>query len=112
MVIFPVNSIIESYLFGSMEKSKTRMWFKNIYRTIMVAFTIIAALLLNTSLGKFLSLLGGLACTPITFTMPALFHYKLCAQTKLAKTIDLIIIGISALIFVFCTGFCIYTWNK
>lgn len=76
----------------------------------MVAFTIVLALSLGDSLNQFLSLLGSLACTPIAFTLPALFHYKLCAETRKDKIIDFVIIGISLFIFVFCSAFNIYSW--
>jgi proton-coupled amino acid transporter len=82
LVIYPANQIIESYIFGTLPKSKKRMWLKNLYRGCMVLFTVVIALLLNDKLGKFISLLGGFACIPITFILPCLFHYKLCAETK------------------------------
>lgn len=112
LVIFPANQIIEGYLFGKMPKSKKRQWFKNISRGIMVAFTVVIAILLGTSLDKFLALLGALGCTPISFTLPTLFHYKLVAKTKKEKYIDIALIVVSLIITVFCTGFCIATWNK
>jgi proton-coupled amino acid transporter len=77
----------------------------------MVAFTVIISLALGQKLTEFLSLLGGLACTPIAFTLPALFHYKLCAETKKDKYIDIAIIILSLIIMVFCTVFCLINWN-
>ena len=74
--------IIEGYLFGHMPKSPKRQWSKNAYRTVMVAFTVVVAELLGDNLGQFLSLLGAFCCTPVAFTLPTLFHYKLCAKTK------------------------------
>ena len=52
---------------------------KNIFRALIVIFTIIVALWLDKKLDKFLALLGAVACIPITFTLPCLFHYKLVA---------------------------------
>ena len=78
----------------------------------MVIFTIIFSLWMGPMLDQFLSLLGGLACTPIAFTLPTLFHYKLCAETKRQKIIDISIIILSLIIMVFCTGFCLYHWHK
>ena len=39
--LFPANIIIESYLFGKMDKSKKRQWLKNLTRTILILFTIV-----------------------------------------------------------------------
>lgn len=110
LVIFPANMIIESYIFKNMVKSRKRQWLKNLYRTGMVAFTVVLALSLGNSLNEFLSLLGSLACTPIAFTLPALFHYKLCAKSKRDKAIDIVIIVVSVFIFFFCSAFNLYSW--
>lgn len=81
LVIYPANIIAEEYLFSKMKKSKKRMWLKNLYRAIMVLFTIVSALILDKKLDKFLSLIGAVACTPIAFTLPSIFHWKLVANT-------------------------------
>jgi proton-coupled amino acid transporter len=76
----------------------------------MVIFTIVIAELLNSSLGNFLSLIGALSCTPIGFTLPTLFHYKVIAVTSSEKCIDIFIIVLSLIILVFCSAFTLYTW--
>ena len=78
----------------------------------MVIFTIVFSLWMGPMLDQFLSLLGGLACTPIAFTLPTLFHFKLCAETKKDRYIDLAIIVVSLIIMVFCTAFCLYHWHS
>ena len=83
MVLFPINSVVESYFFSKMERSRTRTWLENLYRAMLVLLTIVAAILLGNSLDRFLSLIGALSCIPITFCLPALFHLKLAAKTKL-----------------------------
>ena len=110
-MIFPANVILESYIFKNMPKSKKRQWLKNLFRSFMVLFTIVVCLLLQNRLDKFLSLIGTLASTPVSFTIPCLFHLMLCKPDKLNKAIDWGIIAISALILVFCSGFTIWTWN-
>jgi proton-coupled amino acid transporter len=112
LVIYPANIILESYMFGHMKKSKKKMWLINLYRAGMVLFTVVISLSMGDSLDKFLSLLGAVACTPIAFTLPTLFHYKLCAKTKMEKGIDIFIIVISLIILVFCSGFVLATWNS
>jgi proton-coupled amino acid transporter len=111
LVIYPANTIIEGYLYANMPRSKKRQWLKNLNRTIMVLFTVVFCLSLGDKLDKFISVLGSLACTPISFTLPCLFHLKLCNPTKIERLIDYFIIGLSFLIMIFCTGFTIWHWN-
>jgi len=75
LVIFPANMVIESYLFAGWPKSKRRQWMKNLSRTIIVALTVVIAILVWDKLDKFLSITGSLFCTPIAFILPSLFHY-------------------------------------
>ena len=82
LVLFPAHTIIESYLYSKMEASKKRTWYKNITRSLLVAFTVGLTVGIGPKIGKFVSILGSLTCTPIAFTWPALFHYKLVAKNK------------------------------
>ncbi len=111
LMIFPANVIMEGYIFRRMPKSKKRMWLKNLFRTVVVIFTLVVCLLLKNKLDKFLSLIGTLTSTPVSFTIPCIFHLVLCKPNTLHKVIDWIIIGISILIFFICSGFNIWTWN-
>ena len=72
---------MEHNIFKGVKKGVKRYWLRNLFRALLVLFTVIVALWLGDKLDKFLSLLGGIACIPITFTLPALFHYKLVAKT-------------------------------
>jgi proton-coupled amino acid transporter len=83
--LHPASIIMESYLFRNMEKSKKRTWLKNLFRTAIVLFTVIFCLSLKDSLDKFISVLGSLACTPISFTLPCIFHLKLYANELTPK---------------------------
>ena len=113
LVIHPANMVIESYLFKSfIHKSKKRQWLKNLYRSIMVAFTIWVGLTLMETLDKLMSVIGALCCTPIAFTLPATFHLKLVARTRCEKAVDIAIIGMSFLVMGFCTIYTLITWNS
>jgi len=46
LMIFPANTIMESYIFKKMPKSKKRQWLKNLFRSCIVLFTIVVCLLL------------------------------------------------------------------
>ena len=78
----------------------------------MVAFTIVLSLLVYDSLDKFLSISGALMCTPIAFILPAMFHYRGCAETQGEKRCDVAIIISGTFIMVFCSAYGIYAWDK
>lgn len=111
LTLYPANNVLESYLFGDWPKSKKRMWCKNLTRTITVFFTCFVGIYVWDNLDKLLSVIGALTCTPIAFTLPALFHYKASAKTRMQKNIDLILITLSVIIMVFCTAYTFITWN-
>ena len=48
----------------------------------MVFFTIVIAITIDEKLDSFLALLGAIGCIPISFSLPALFHYRICLLTK------------------------------
>lgn len=111
LLIFPVNTIVESYVFKGMPKSRKRMWLKNLLRTVIVIFTVIICISLGDTTDKFLSLIGTLASTPVSITIPCLFHYILCSPTKNQKIVDIGLIILSGFILVFCSGFTLYHWK-
>jgi amino acid permease len=76
----------------------------------MVFFTVSIAIIFQDKIGSFLSLLGALACTPIAYTIPTLFHYRLCSYTKWDKTKDILIMIISVIMTVFCSAYAIVNW--
>jgi len=86
-----------------MEVSKKRTWFKNITRSLLVAFTVGLTLGIGKKIGKFVGIIGALTCTPIAFTWPSLFHYKLAAKNKTEKLFDIILFIFSLFIFVYST---------
>lgn len=110
LVIFPANMILEDNLYKGWPKSPRRKWAKNLNRAIMVIFTVIISILMASQLDKFLALLGALGCTPIAFTLPTLMHMKLCNPGPRALLYDKIVVGVSLVILVFCSGYATYTW--
>ena len=84
--------------------------YENITRTLHVLVTIVVAIIAGDNLNNFLSLLGSGACIHIAFTLPALFHYKICAKTEKEKFIDISLICVAVLLSFFCTCFTIYNW--
>lgn len=111
LVIFPANAVIEENLYRDWPKSERRKWFKNLNRFIMVLVTIVFSISIAKQLDKFLAVLGALGCTPITFTLPTLFHIYLCKPTGRELMLDWFVVGVSMVILVFCTFYSIYVWS-
>jgi len=107
LVIHPANLVIESWFFGSWEKSRKRQMCKNLSRTLIVALTCVVALTVFDSLDKLLSLTGALTCIPVAFIIPTGLHYKLIAipnEDKQAKIIDIVILVFSSITLIYCTA--------
>ncbi len=92
LMITPAVNLLEGYVFGKGSKpSKQRYWMQNLFRTLIVAFTICFALLVYSYINYFLEIVSAATCSPLAFTLPALFHYKLKGK------------GLLQLIIVICT---------
>ena len=84
---------------------------QNFSRMCVTLVAIIVAIFLASKLDKFLGLIGSLVCAPLALTFPGLLHIKYLAKTKTEKFFDGALIGISILIFFFCTIQSILGWN-
>jgi len=49
----------------------------------LVAFTIVLAILVYKYITVFIEVIAAATCSPLAFTLPALFHYKLIRKSKL-----------------------------
>ncbi|KAG0375139.1 neutral amino acid transporter [Mortierella sp. AD032] len=104
LMLSPASKIVESAIWG--EKSggrsfKVKMQ-KNAMRTLLICICAFVAFGVGGhSLDIFVSLIGSVACMPLCFIFPALFHYKACAKTWKAKALDIAlgVIGVAAMIF-------------
>jgi len=106
LVIHPANLVVESWLFGSWEKSRKRQMCKNLSRTLIVALSCVVALVVYDKLEKLLALTGALTCIPVAFIIPTGLHYKLIAtpnNDKKAKIIDIVILAITASALIYCS---------
>ena len=103
LCIYPANIIFESYLYPNMPKTKKRQMYKNISRTLLVIFVLGFTVLVGDKTSSFLAILGSVSCTPVAFTFPALFHYKLIAKTSTQKFIDILILLVSLALGIWCT---------
>ena len=106
IMINPANKIFEKWVFrckNLKKKSRTRYWFKNFQRFLVVFLGAYMAVELASKIDKFLGLLGALLCAPLALFMPALLHWKLIAKTRSEKFFDFIILVVSLAILIFST---------
>ncbi|KAI9013829.1 transmembrane amino acid transporter protein-domain-containing protein [Phycomyces nitens] len=103
-MLYPAILIIDKGIFGerSGRDSLKWKWLKNLARSMIpivcgaVSFGVGA-----DSLDKFVSLVGSVACMPLCFIFPAMFHYKV--TTKTWAKIGNVILGL------FGAGILVYT---
>ena len=80
----PAVNLIEGFIFEENKKpTQGRVWTQNLIRTLLVAFTITLALVVYNYIGVFLAVIGASTCSPLAFTLPCLFHWKLKSHSKL-----------------------------
>ncbi|KAG1471792.1 hypothetical protein G6F56_001921 [Rhizopus delemar] len=105
LLLFPAMKIIENGIFGRLRSGKESMkikWSKNAYRVIIsIVCAVIAYGVGGDNLDKFVSLVGSLACVPLCFIFPGMFHWRLSTKMK-DKAID-------GFLMLFGTGIMIYT---
>jgi amino acid permease len=75
---------------------------KNAIRVLlMCACAVVSFVVGGPNLDKFVSFVGSVACMPLCFIFPAMFHYKACAKTIRSKVLDIILgfFGVAAMAF-------------
>ena len=111
--LFPAIRIVETGLFTKSGKySNTVKWQKNIFRFVSVLICALIAIAGSGDLDKFVSLVGSLACVPLCFFFPPLFHLKAIAKTWRQKTIDIAIIIFGLVSMTYTTGITISLWSE
>lgn len=104
-MLYPPLQIIEQGVFGpnrSGRVSKRFKWLKNLSRSIVPLVCAAVSFGVGASnLDKFVALVGSIACMPLCFIFPGMFHYKVTTN-KWAKVGD-------AILAIFGVGITIYT---
>lgn len=110
--LFPAIRIIENMLFSRSGKHNVVVkWEKNAFRFAAVLGCAGIAIAGSNDLDKFVSLVGSLACLPLCFLFPPLFHLKAVARTWTQKTIDCTILVFGVLAMIYATGITISLWS-
>ena len=82
LMVYPAQKVIDSHVSDKWLQSPKKMIVENITRIFLVVFASIVALSVWNQIPHLNGLAGAVACCPMAFTLPALFHLKL----GLAKT--------------------------
>lgn len=119
LMLFPALKIIEKCLFHKFSSGKDNAgikWSKNIYRIILcITCAAIAFGIGGDNLDKFVSLVGSIACVPLCFIFPGMFHLKVSKKRlDVILNIALIVFGVAVMIFTlvsFLFSFFLYFTN-
>ncbi|ORX93915.1 hypothetical protein K493DRAFT_330053 [Basidiobolus meristosporus CBS 931.73] len=113
LMLFPAIRIIENALFGKKTgKYSTRVKVeKNIFRTVLCIFTAFVSLGGYSNLDNFVALIGALACIPLAFIFPAMFHLKALANKPWVKIGDVLLLVFGTCVMIFVTINTISTWG-
>ena len=83
MQMTPAVNLIEGFIFDKNSAPTTkRYWQQNAVRACCVIFTIVLALAIYEYISVFIEVVSASTCSPLAFTLPALFHYKLKGGNK------------------------------
>lgn len=112
LMLFPAVKILErgvaSYLWNAASDEK---WKRNMFRTAIVAATLLVSYLGSSQLTNLVSLVGCFCCTPLAFIFPALFHYRLVGGSLCMRLSNIVIAIFGIAVFIFSTYQAIATWS-
>ena len=112
-MVFPVSIILDSYTLTGIEEIWKRRLIGNLTRTMYLMLTAAIALVVYNKMPYLNAIAGAIACCPVGYTLPALFHWKLgLAKTKYEKVRDISMVALSFLATCFTTEEVIRTWSQ
>ncbi|KAI8646348.1 transmembrane amino acid transporter protein-domain-containing protein [Parasitella parasitica] len=94
-MLYPPLTIIERGIFGTHKSGSVSLrykWLKNLTRSLIpIVCAAVSFGVGSSGLNKFVALVGSLACMPLCFIFPGMFHYKV-AKSKRAKFFDVVLV--------------------
>ncbi|KAF9581058.1 neutral amino acid transporter [Lunasporangiospora selenospora] len=113
LMLSPASKIIEHGIFGTKSGGldiKIKMQ-KNVVRIVLICVcAVISFVVGGPNLDKFVSFVGSVACMPLCFIFPAMFHYKACAKSLRVKILDIILGVFGAIAMIFTLYITIRSW--
>ncbi|KAF1944775.1 amino acid transporter [Clathrospora elynae] len=112
--LFPAMRNIELKIFGraSGKQSNMTKWKKNAFRTSLVIFCGMVAVLGASDLDKFVALIGSFACVPLVYIYPAYLHYKGVAHRPWEKFGDISMMVVGVVAMVYTTSVTLARWSE
>ncbi|KAG0368017.1 transmembrane amino acid transporter protein-domain-containing protein [Gamsiella multidivaricata] len=106
--LFPAIRIMENGIFTRSGKYNTLVkWQKNFFRVLSLLGCAAIAIWAGEDLDKFVSIVGSVACIPLAYIFPAMFHYKTHPNRK-TRIIDVMLVIFGVVTMVYTTGNTIY----
>ncbi|KAG0165022.1 neutral amino acid transporter [Apophysomyces sp. BC1034] len=92
-MLYPALTIVENGIFGNRSGNKNLKWkwLKNLSRAMVALVCAVVSFAVGSDgLSKFVALVGSVACLPLCFIFPGMFHFKVTSG-KWRKTGDVIL---------------------
>ncbi|KAF9125186.1 neutral amino acid transporter [Mortierella sp. 14UC] len=110
--LFPAIRIMENGLFTRSGKYNMLVkWQKNFFRILSLFACAAIAIWAGEDLDKFVSIVGSVACIPLAYIFPAMFHYKTHPNKK-TRVFDVLLCAFGVITMVYTTGNTVYEWLK
>ncbi|KAJ2609770.1 hypothetical protein H4S08_003913 [Coemansia sp. RSA 1365] len=113
LMMFPVIRILEQVLFPrrSGKRNPAVKMQKNVFRTLLLVLVMIISVVGVERLDRLVAIIGGLACVPISFIFPPLFHLRAVAQTRWERVRDRLLAAAGLAVCVYVTRGAISQWS-
>ncbi|KAG0320105.1 neutral amino acid transporter [Podila horticola] len=110
--LFPAIRIMETCFFTKSGKYNLKVkWQKNTFRVLLLFVCAAIAIWAGEDLDKFVSIIGSVACVPLAYIFPAMFHYKTHPDRKSRiVSVSLLIFGLVTM--TYTTGTTAYEWLR
>ncbi|KAF9085859.1 neutral amino acid transporter [Mortierella sp. GBA35] len=110
--LFPAIRIMENGIFTRSGKYNMLVkWQKNFFRVLSLFACAAIAIWAGDDLDKFVSIVGSVACIPLAYIFPAMFHYKTHPNKK-TQVFDVLLVVFGVVTMVYTTGNTVYEWLK
>ncbi|PIA13059.1 hypothetical protein COEREDRAFT_83738 [Coemansia reversa NRRL 1564] len=113
LMMFPVIRILEQVLFPrrSGKRNPAVKMQKNVFRTLLLVLVMIISVIGVERLDRLVAIIGGLACVPISFVFPPLFHLRAVAETRWERVRDRVLAAAGMAVCVYVTRGAISQWS-
>ncbi|KAF9358929.1 neutral amino acid transporter [Mortierella sp. NVP85] len=110
--LFPAIRIMENGIFTRSGKYNNLVkWQKNFFRIFILFICAAISIWAGDNLDKFVSFVGSVACIPLAYIFPAMFHYKTHPNPK-TRTLDILLIVFGAITMIYTTYTTVQGWLK